>query len=265
MPNQESSTRRRAVVSFVRRGSRLTRSRQDAWDRLSERYVLQVPSGVRETAAHPDARLNPAEIFGREAPLTVEIGSGLGENVANAAAQHPERDFLAFEVYRPGIAQTLDRLERLGLPPNVRLVELDAQHSLPVLLPAGSLSEVWIFMPDPWHKTRHHKRRIVQPEFASELSRLLIPGGTLRLSTDWAAYAEHMRSVLDNHADFQNAHPEGPRPAGTAADPVSEEMPLTGWAPRFSGRVLTSFERKGREAGRLVWDMTYLRKTVSDV
>ena len=123
----------RHVVSFVRRGDRLTPSRQAAWDRLADTYVLDLPRGQRDTLPDPEARLDLPELFGRSAPLVVEIGSGQGENIAAAAAADPARDHLAVEVYAPGLAHTLMRLERADLPPNVRLLPLDAQPSLPQL------------------------------------------------------------------------------------------------------------------------------------
>ncbi|UQN31390.1 tRNA (guanosine(46)-N7)-methyltransferase TrmB [Brachybacterium kimchii] len=252
---------RRDVVSFVRRGTRLSRSRQEAWDRLADDFVLDVPRGERDTIPAPGARLDPREVFGRDragtVPLVVEIGSGQGENIAAAAAAHPERDHLAFEVYLPGIAQSLDRIERAGSPGNVRLVPLDALHSLPTLLPAGSIRELWIFFPDPWHKSRHHKRRLVNPPLLDAVLPLMAEDGVLRLATDWAEYAVHMRTVLDADPRLGSLHPGGPRPAGEPSDTVPEETPERGWAPRFEGRVLTSFERKALDAGRLVWDLAY--------
>jgi tRNA (guanine-N7-)-methyltransferase len=160
---------------------------------------------------------------------------------------------------RAGIAQTLDRLGREGLPTNVRLLPLDAQHSLAVLLPERCLDEVRVFFPDPWHKSRHHKRRLVNPPFVDVLAPLVKPGGTLRLATDWAQYALHMRRVLDPDPRWANDFGEGPMPQGTPTDTVPDDMPTTGWAPRFEGRVLTSFENKARTAGRLSWDLAYHR------
>ncbi|MFC0676046.1 tRNA (guanosine(46)-N7)-methyltransferase TrmB [Brachybacterium hainanense] len=247
----------REVVSFVRRGSRLSSSRQDAWDRLAAQYVLDVPRGRRDTVPDPAARIDPAAVFGRRAPLVVEIGSGQGENIAAAAAAHPERDHLAFEVYLPGVAQSLDRIERAGLPPNVRLVPLDALHSLAVLLPERSISELWIFFPDPWHKSRHHKRRLVNPPLLETVLPLMAQDGVLRLATDWAEYAHHMRQVLDADQRLQNLHTDGPRPAGSTSDQVPDDIAALGWAPRHEGRVRTSFERKAGDAGRLVWDIAF--------
>lgn len=257
-PSAASAERpRRGIVSFVRRGSRLSRSRQAAWDRCAQRWVLELPEGERDTLPSPDARLDLGEVFGRRAPLVVEIGSGQGENIARAAADHPERDHLAFEVYRPGIAQTLDNLERAGSPTNVRLLALDALGALPLLLDRASIREAWIFFPDPWHKARHHKRRLVNPPLLDALLPRMEEGGVLRLATDWSAYALHMREILDADPRLTNLHPEGPRPVGTSSDPLPEQMPVQGWAPRFTGRVLTSFERKSRDADRLTWDLVY--------
>ncbi|MDO5661795.1 MAG: tRNA (guanosine(46)-N7)-methyltransferase TrmB [Brachybacterium sp.] len=249
--------RRRDVVSFVRRGSRLTARRQDAWDRLHQQWVLDVPRGERDTLPAPGTHVDPVAEFGRQAPLVVEIGSGQGENIVAAAAAHPERDHLAVEVYHPGLAQTLDGLEQAGSPSNVRLLPLDALHALPALLPPGSIDELWIFFADPWHKSKHHKRRLVNPPLLDAVLPLLRPGARLRLATDWAEYARHMRRLLDEEPRLESLHPEGPAPDGTPTDPVPPGMPERGWAPRFAGRVLTSFERKAHDAGRLIWDLAY--------
>lgn len=251
---------RRDVVSFVRRGSRLTGPRQAAWDRSHDRWVLDLPPGERDTLPDPAVRLDPEEVFGRRAPLVVEIGSGLGDSIVAAVVDHPERDHLAFEVYLPGIAQTLARLERAGSPGNVRLLALDALHSLGTLLPSASITECWIFFPDPWHKSKHHKRRLVSEPLLDVLSGLLVDGGILRTATDWAEYAGHMRRVLDADPRFASVFPDGPRPPGTTTDPVPPGLPERGWAPRFAGRALTGFERKAHDAGRLVWDIAYTHR-----
>lgn len=258
-PHSGPHRRQREVVSFVRRGARLTRSRQDAWDRLSELYVIDLPRGERDTIPAAGARLELESVFGRRAELVVEVGSGQGENIAAAAQASPERDHLAVEVYVPGLAQTLDRIERAGSPRNVRLLPLDAQRSLPQLLPAGSVSELWVFFPDPWHKSKHHKRRLVNPPFLDAVAPLMREGAVLRLATDWAQYAAHMHHVMEADPRFASLHPDGPRPDGTTSDEVPSDLPATGWAPRFEGRVLTSFESKAHAAGRLVWDLAYTR------
>ena len=252
-------TTRRDVVSFVRRGERLTASRREAWDRLSDEYVLDPPRGERDTLPADGARLDLAEVFGRRAELVVEVGSGLGENIVAAASAHPERDHLGVEVYLPGLAQTLSRVEKADRPRNLRLLPLDAQRALPSMLPPASISELWVYFADPWPKARHHKRRLINPPFLDAVLPLLAPGGHFRLATDWAQYAHHMRRELDAREELELVHPDGPRPTGVSSDTVPEGMPRTGWAPRFEGRVKTSFESKGTQAGRLIWDLAYRR------
>ncbi len=256
---EEAGRTHRDVVSFVRRGERLTPSRQAAWDRLADDYVLDPPRGERDTLPGEGAWVDLEELFGRRAELVVEVGSGLGENIVAAARAHPERDHLGVEVYLPGLAQTLIRIDRAERPRNLRLLPLDAQRALPAMLPEGSIDELWVYFADPWPKARHHKRRIINPPFLDAVLPLLADGARFRLATDWAQYAHHMRHVLDARPELTNLHPDGPRPEGTTSDTVPEGMPVTGWAPRFEGRVKTSFENKGREAGRLIWDLAYMR------
>ncbi|MCC9176580.1 tRNA (guanosine(46)-N7)-methyltransferase TrmB [Arthrobacter sp. zg-Y750] len=259
----------RSPVSFVRRGSRLQGRRQQAWDELSDRFVVDVPREEADTSVHPEYVFDAAAEFGRTAPLVVEIGSGLGEAVTHAAEQNPDKDFLAVEVYLPGLAQTLQRIGQKGLT-NVRVVQANAPEVLTSMLPAGSVDEVWVFFPDPWHKTRHHKRRLVKESFAELVARVLVPGGTWRLATDWSDYAVQMREVLDASEQFENLH---------TGEQAGEQGPLTrvhceglenkvpeddvdergGWAPRFEGRTLTSFENKAHQAGRLIFDLAYRR------
>lgn len=258
-------------VSFVRRGSRLHGKRKDSWDRLSGDYVIQVPRHHADTSVHEDFRFDAEEAFGRKAPLTVEIGTGLGEAIAEAAEAHPERDFLAVEVYLPGLAQLMARIDAKGLT-NVRAVQANAPEVLDVMLEPGSVDELWIFFSDPWHKTRHHKRRLIKESFLPKAARVLAPGGVWRLATDWSQYAEQMRSILDDSKDFTSVHP---------GECAGEDSPLTrvrrdgleghepepdftddagGWAPRYEGRVRTSFEGKAVAAGRLVFDLAYRRE-----
>ncbi|MCK9792132.1 tRNA (guanosine(46)-N7)-methyltransferase TrmB [Isoptericola sp. 4D.3] len=244
---------RRQPVSFVRRSARLTAAQRKAWDTRRDRYLVEVPRDLAVTSVAPDWRFEPAQVFGREAPLLVEIGSGQGEAIVGAAAAHPERDHLAVEVYTPGLAQTIVRAGHAGADPgrdggapgnelgNLRLVEANAAELLDTALPAASVDELWVFFPDPWHKQRHQKRRLVTPAFAGLAARVLRPGGVWRLATDWVEYADQMLEVLEASDDFHNAHGPGAR------------------APRFEGRVLTSFEKKGSAAGRVVTDLEYVR------
>lgn len=257
----------RAPVSFVRRGSRLQGRRQQAWDELSDQFVIDVPRAEADTSVDPDYVFDAAAEFGRAAPLVVEIGSGLGEAVTHAAEQNPDRNYLAVEVYLPGLAQTLQRIGQKNLT-NVRVVQANAPEVLTTMLPAGSVDEVWVFFPDPWHKTRHHKRRMVKDEFAELVAEVLVPGGIWRLATDWSDYAVQMREVLDASVRFENLH-DGER-AGEDSPltrvnreglekkaPVNDVDTRGGWAPRFEGRTLTSFENKAHQAGRLIFDLTY--------
>ena len=272
-------------VSFVRRGTRLQGRRQQAWDEHADRWVLDVPRHVANTSVHPDYVFDAESEFGRKAPLVVEIGSGLGEAVCHAAEENPDKDFLAVEVYTPGLANTLIKIASRGLD-NVRVVEANAPEVLATMLPAGSVSEVWVFFPDPWHKSRHHKRRLIQAEFAALVARVLEKGGLWRVATDWSNYAVHVRNVVAASADFENLHdgersgPESPltkvwesgvesvvggAPVKEGRAPVSTEHTgpnegvdhVGGWAPRFDGRIRTSFENKAHEAGRMIFDLCY--------
>ena len=241
----------RQPYSFVRRGDRLSPKRQKAWDEHADDWVLEIPRVMTDTSVDPSFRLDREEVFGRTAPLVVEVGSGLGEALVAHAAAHPELDHLAVEVYKPGIADLLLKASQAGVT-NVRVAQANAPEVLETMLAPGSVHELWVFFPDPWHKTRHHKRRLVSPRFAELAARVLEHGGVWRLATDWQEYAVVMREVLDAaQTEFENLHP-GPR-----ADDVH---PDRGWAPRWEGRVLTSFERKATEAGRTPRDLTYRRR-----
>jgi len=174
------------------------------------------------------------------APLVVEIGSGIGEATAALAAHRPDRNVLAFEVWRPGVAETFVRLEELGAK-NVRMVSVDAVWSMEHLLGEAEVSELWTFFPDPWPKKRHHRRRLVSPHFAQLAAARLVPGGLWRLATDWPEYAERIAEVLD-------------------AEPLLENV-YDGPAPRWDERPLTRFERRGVRAGRPIADFAYRRRT----
>ncbi|MCQ9164803.1 tRNA (guanosine(46)-N7)-methyltransferase TrmB [Arthrobacter sp. STN4] len=262
-------TYRTQPVSFVRRGTRLQGRRQKAWDDHSARLAVDIPRHIADTSVHPDYVFAAAAEFGRTAPLVVEIGSGLGEAVVHAAAENPDKDFLAVEVYTPGLAQTIQKIVAADLG-NVRVVQANAPEVLGTMLPAGSVSEVWVFFPDPWHKTKHNKRRMVKDSFAPLVARVLAPGGLWRLATDWSAYAGQMRAVGAGSPDFVNVHdgertgPASPltraRLTGVDCEQSDEPDAEGGWAPRFDGRILTSFENKAHKAGRVIFDLTFRRK-----
>lgn len=218
----------------------MSQAQDRAFEELAPRYLLDVPRGLASTSVHADARMDPAAEYGRDARLIVEIGSGQGHAIISAATARPADDFLAIEVFRAGLARTMLDADKAGVR-NLRLVEANAPEVLESYLPAGSASEVWIFFPDPWHKTRHTKRRLVRAGFGDAAAHALEDGGLLRLATDWEDYALQMRAVLDAEPQFERAF-EGE------------------WAERFDGRVMTAFERKGITKGRDIRDLVYRRK-----
>jgi tRNA (guanine-N7-)-methyltransferase len=223
----------REVVSFVRRGSRMTTSQRQWLDRHGPRFLIEVERTDRVTAIPPQAPLDLAAVFGREAPLVVELGPGHGETLAAAAARHPDTDYLGFEVFEAALASAIGKFQAAGLG-NVRLIAGDGVDGLAHLLTPGSVAELWVFFPDPWHKARHHKRRLVSREFADLAADRLVPGGALRLATDWDDYAEWMQDILDTHPSFERQD-EG----------------------RFPDRPVTKFEARAIEAGRTIHDFTY--------
>lgn len=225
----EDGRRVREVLSYSRRGSRFTPRQAEAWAAHQERWVIP-----DEAVDRPGFSLE--QWFGRRAPLVVEIGSGVGEATAPLAAARPAYDVLAFEVWRPGVADTLWKLAEAGAD-NVRLCGVDAVWSMEHLLGEGDVEELWTFFPDPWRKTRHHKRRLVSADFARLAASRLRPGAVWRLATDWADYAEQMLEVLD-------------------AEPLLEGGVVERWAER----PVTRFERKGVEAGRTITDLCYRRR-----
>ena len=218
----------REVLTYSRRGSRFTPSQQESWDAHHREWV--VPD-----EAVDDPSFCWADVFGREAPIVVEIGSGVGEATAPLAASRPSYDVVALEVWRPGVAHTLGLLAEAGAS-NVRLLSVDAVWCLEHLFGPGEVEELWTFFPDPWPKKRHHKRRLVNAEFAELAASRLRPGGLWRLATDWSDYAQQMRSVLDAQTELEGG-------------PVA----------RWDERPVTKFERKGLAAERTIIDLTYRR------
>jgi len=231
-PNQRAlpdGRRAREVLTYARRGGRLTPSQQRAWDAWA---------GERVIGSHvlDDPDLDLAAVFGRRAPLVVEIGCGVGEATGVLAAARPEANVLGLEVWKPGLASALAEVADADAT-NVRFAGVDAVWFLEQRLAPASVSEVLTFFPDPWPKTKHHKRRLVGPAFAALVADRLVPGGAWRLATDWPAYAERMRRVLD-----------------------AEPALLGGEVERWGERPVTKFERKGRAAGRPVTDLAYVRR-----
>ena len=200
----EPRTFRDEPVSFVRRSGRMSDAQERAFEELGPHYLLDVPRDVAWTSVHPEARLDPTVEYGRAADLFVEIGSGQGHAIVAAASSRPDDDFLAVEVFRAGLARTMLDADREGAR-NVRVVEANAPEVLSSYLPEEAAAEVWIFFPDPWHKKKHTKRRLVRQGFGDTAARALRDGGLLRLATDWEDYALQMRDVLDDEPLFERA------------------------------------------------------------
>ncbi|MDR1386011.1 MAG: tRNA (guanosine(46)-N7)-methyltransferase TrmB [Propionibacteriaceae bacterium] len=223
------------VVSYVRRGSRMTASQRGWLERHADRWLIPFLAGPRTRSVAAQPPLDLQAVFGRRGDLVVEIGCGQGEALTAAAQLHPGTDFLGFEVFEPALAVSLGRIAAAGLT-NVRLVAADAIGGLEHLIAPGALSQLWVFFPDPWPKARHHKRRLVSPAFAALAADRLGRGGWLRLATDWPDYAAAMTEALSARDDLTAV------PAG-----------------RFAERPLTKFERRALEQGRTVQDLTYRR------
>ena len=221
---------RREIRSFVLRQGRFTEAQQRAFDAVWPRFGLDYTGAPRDFHA----------AFGRTAPHVVEIGFGNGEALRFAAANDPARDHVGIEVHAPGVGRLLNALEADDTR-NVRLYHHDAVEVLTHEIADASLDEVRIYFPDPWHKKRHHKRRLVQPAFAGLLVRKLRDGGRLHLATDWRDYAEHMWDVLDATKGLRNRAGE------------------RGHVPRPEWRPQTHFESRGQRLGHGVWDLLYDR------
>lgn len=242
--------------SFTRRGGRMPERHHRAMSDHADAYVIDVPRKPGSTEPIDGYRVDVEAEFGRVAPLIVEIGSGAGDQIVHAAKENPGTNYIALEVWRPGIAQTISKAVHDGVT-NVRLIEIDASEALDRLFEPGTVDEVWTFFPDPWPKSKHHKRRLVQLHFAEVVADVLKADGTWRLATDWADYAWHMRDVVEDSPRFTNPH------AGRLADArdvdVDPHGDRGGFAPRFEGRTMTRFESKGVKVDRIVRDLAVKR------
>jgi tRNA (guanine-N7-)-methyltransferase len=220
----------RPIRSFVMRAGRTTSGQARALELLWPRF------GV-EFSPEP---LSLDELFGRQAPRTLEIGFGNGDHLAALARAHPERDYLGVEVHRPGVGHLLMLVEEAGLT-NVRASQHDAVEVLREQIRPGALDEVLVLFPDPWHKKRHHKRRLIQPPFVELVASRLAVGGVFRLATDWEEYAHQMLEVISASPQFSNLSPD------------------SGWMPRPEERAPTRFERRGTRLGHGVRDLAFRR------
>jgi len=218
----------RPIRSFVLRQGRISKAQSRAYQELLPKYSISYSENP------PDLD----QIFGRDAPKILEIGFGMGETSTAIAQANPQNDYLGIEVHTPGVGSLLKQIEAARLS-NLRIIQHDAVEVLKNMIPPAAFAGVHIFFPDPWPKTRHHKRRLIQPEFISLLCERLKAGGYLHVATDWKDYAEHILTVLSSEPLLVN----------TAQD----------YAPRPEHRPLTKFEQRGLKLGHPVWDIVFRR------
>ncbi len=218
----------RPIRSFVMRAGRMGPGQARALAELGPRFLIPYQAAALDLAA----------AFGRAAPKVLEIGFGMGETTARIAAEHHEVDYLGVEVHTPGVGALLKRIGELNLT-NVRIIQHDAVEVVRHMLPEACLDAVHVFFPDPWHKKRHHKRRLIQPEFVRLLASRLKPGAYIHLATDWEDYAHQMLEVLSAEPTLANT--------------------AKGFAERQAYRPLTKFEQRGLRLGHRVWDLIFRR------
>lgn len=228
-PRPEDATYLRVIKSYVLRAGRTGPGQQRAYEQFGPRFLLN----------YAPAPLDAAAAFGRTAPLIMEIGFGMGGATAQIAQVRPGDNFLCCEVHEPGVGALLKLCGEQGIE-NIRILRHDAVEVLDHMLTEQSLDGVHIFFPDPWHKSRHHKRRLIQGPFVNRLARHLKPGGYLHLATDWEPYAQQMLEVL-------------------SAEPLLANS-AEGYAPQPDYRPLTKFENRGLKLGHGVWDLVFRRK-----
>ncbi|MEJ1353077.1 MAG: tRNA (guanosine(46)-N7)-methyltransferase TrmB [Candidatus Sedimenticola sp. (ex Thyasira tokunagai)] len=228
----EQDKKYRPIKSYVLRTGRMTPGQERAFDRLWPQFGIDFNGQPLEFA----------QLFGNSNPVFIEIGFGNGESLAQMAAAAPENNYLGIEVHRPGVGHLLLKIEELKLK-NLRVIQHDAVEVLAQGVADATLAGLFLFFPDPWHKKRHHKRRILKPSFVSLLERVIRPGGFFHAATDWEPYAEQMLEVM-SAADntFDNS-------AGKGA-----------FTPRPTYRPLTKFEQRGHRLGHGVWDLIFLRQ-----
>lgn len=218
----------RTVKSFVLRAGRMTEGQQKAMESQWPAMGLDIEQGL----------LDFTEVFGREAPVVLEIGFGMGDSLVEMAKDQPEKNYIGIEVHRPGVGRLMNNAEKEGLQ-NIRVFCHDAIEVLDQCIPDASLSCIQLFFPDPWHKKRHHKRRIVQPEFAQTLRKKLKVGGVFHMATDWENYAEHMMEVMSVADGYKNQAGDGQ------------------YSPQPEWRPVTKFQKRGERLGHGVWDLMF--------
>lgn len=220
----------RTIKSYVVRSGRMTPGQEKAYQENWSQYGIEADGQM----------LDFQSVYGREAPVILEIGFGMGDSLLEMAQQHPENNYLGIEVHKPGVGRLLGNIKQQALT-NLRVIQYDAIEVLTRQIPDASLSAVYLFFPDPWHKTRHHKRRIVQDDFIQLIRQKLTSGGQFHMATDWENYAQHMLEHMQRAEGFKNASENG------------------AYIPRPDYRPVTKFERRGERLGHGVWDILFTR------
>jgi len=231
-PASDDAKKHRPIRSYVRRSGRLTEGQERALETQWPRFGIEAGESM----------LDYQQLFGRDAPTFVEIGFGMGQSLAEMAKQRPEHNFIGIEVHRPGVGSLLCQIKEFGLE-NVRVISVDAVEVMTSIIPLASLVGLYLFFPDPWHKKRHHKRRIVQPAFVEIMVQRIKLEGVLHMATDWQNYAEHMLQVAEDCERLVNSAGKGR------------------FNPDTGNRVETKFERRGLRLGHGIWDLIFTRKT----
>lgn len=226
--SEQDSKRMRTIKSFVLRGGRMTVGQQNAFDRNWAAMGLEQSDGM----------LNYEALFGRRAPVIIEIGFGMGQSLVEMAQAEPDKDFIGIEVHRPGVGKLMLLAEEAGIT-NLKVYCDDAVEVLKNCIEDNSLERVQLYFPDPWHKKKHNKRRIVQANFVQQLRQKLVVGSVFHMATDWQPYAEQMLEVMSEAQGYSNA--------------------AEGYAPRPDWRPVTKFERRGERLGHGVWDLLFKR------
>ncbi len=227
-PMSEPKKYMREIRSFVLRAGRVTKGQQQALDSHWPIWGLTLEHGM----------LDMQQVFGRQAPLVLEIGFGMGQSLVEQAKANPDMDFIGIEVHTPGVGACLKSAIEAGVD-NIRIFHEDAIKVLQQCIPDGSLARMQLFFPDPWHKKKHHKRRIVQPQFAETIRQKLQQGGIFHMATDWENYAEHMLEVMSVAPGYRN---------------LSE---TNDYVPKPDFRPNTKFEARGERLGHGVWDLMF--------
>ncbi|TQV82737.1 tRNA (guanosine(46)-N7)-methyltransferase TrmB [Exilibacterium tricleocarpae] len=222
--------KKKAIRSYVIRGGRITQGQRQAFERYWPVYGLSLFDG----------RLNCGRVFGREAPVVLEIGFGMGDSLVAMAQAEPDKHFIGIEVHPPGVGRLLNNAGKAGLD-NLRVYMADAMDVLEDCIADASLARFQLYFPDPWHKKKHHKRRLVQPAFVEQIRQKLKPGGCAHFATDWENYAEHILAVMSSAPGYRNLAGAG------------------NYAPRPDYRPVTKFEQRGQRLGHGVWDLLFER------